>query len=123
MKITLRKLLNDYNQLSPPTKDTWRAHAIWHTMTAHCKNANKWAEVFGIRSVQDGGNEQEVEVKVTINGVQVPFESFMDHVSSQSDDMVRAAARQMFDERLFSNDSAHQERAEHARVLGFSDDR
>lgn len=89
MKINLVKLAGERS---------WLSQFIYHVMTEHTVNANNWKKVFKIENVATS----EVEVKVTVNGVDVPFESFIQQLEEQHNEMLTAQAKKLIEKNFNS---------------------
>lgn len=90
MKISLVKQNTDYK-----LRDTWLTILVMHLMTEHTQNAEKWNEVFGIKLAPGKVENDEVELKITINGVEVKFESFIKHLEETHNQMLEETAKEL----------------------------
>lgn len=87
MKFTIRQLADDFrHQLV--------SRLFFCLVTEHTPG-NRWGKVFGIKD-----NESEVELKVTFNGVEVPFESFVQRLEEQHNRMLEEKAKEMMDNKM-----------------------
>lgn len=75
---------------------TWLSYFIYHVMTEHTKNGGEWKETFKLT----GEHGTEADVRVTVNGVEIPFESFIQHLEKYHDDMVGEAAKKLIEEKF-----------------------
>lgn len=75
---------------------SWLGVMIIHLMTEHCRNAENWEKVFKLEpSNPTTGVVQTVDLKVTINGVEVKFENFVKELERQHNDMLEKAAKEL----------------------------
>lgn len=78
----------------------WLGIMIISLMTEHCKNAEKWDETFKLEPRRpDEGVTQTVDLKVTINGVEVKFEHFVKELERQHNVMLEEAAKELLPKR------------------------
>ena len=79
-------------QLAGPLRNAWTSHLIYNVMTEHTRNASNWEEVFKFDP-----NNPEVEIAITVNGVEVPFEHFIKELEIQHTSMLAEEAKKMID--------------------------
>jgi hypothetical protein len=93
MKIKLVEQVTGINH------NTWLTILVMHLMTEHTSNAEKWNKVFGIKIEPGQPGEDEVDLKITINGVEVRFESFIKHLEETHGEMLEEAAKELISKR------------------------
>lgn len=110
MKINLGDLVD-------AKRNSWLTIFIIHVMTEHTSNGNKWNEVFKLT----GGNYQDAEVQVLINGVEVDFKHFIDELEKQHDRMLGDKAKELIEQHF--GDLIHKlEQMQNYAELKLSDD-
>jgi hypothetical protein len=76
----------------------WLSCFMYEVMGKVAANANDWKKIFGMNAE----DPTEVDVCVTVNGVQVPFESFIDLLEKSHDTMLENKAKDLI-EKSFGN--------------------
>ncbi len=75
-------------------EDDWLPILVMHLMTEHTKNSDDWFKVFGIKPLAEL-DEQTLDLRVTVNGVEVKFESFVKELQRQYCNMLEGQAKEM----------------------------
>lgn len=79
--------------------NSWLGIMVIHLMTEHTTNAENWEKVFKLEPRRPEGVTQTVDLKMTINGVEVKFEHFIKELERQHNDMLEKAAKEMLPKR------------------------
>lgn len=94
MKINLVEHNTDHK-----LRNTWLTILVMQLMTEHTSNAEKWNEVFGIKLAPGKVDNDVVELKITINGVEVKFEKFIKHLEETHNQMLEETAKELVTKR------------------------
>lgn len=94
MKINLIEHNTDHK-----LRNTWLTILVMQLMTEHTSNAEKWNEVFGIKLAPGKVDNDVVELKITINGVEVKFEKFIKHLEETHNQMLEETAKELVTKR------------------------
>lgn len=79
----------------------WHFRFLFGVMTAHAQNFNDWKEAFNIPQINSGSNEDiVVDVKVTINGVEVPYHDFIARLEAGYEACCEERARELVKEKF-----------------------
>lgn len=79
----------------------WREHFLLHVMSEKTKSAPKEFEsIFNLAKSRNEDGDLILEVEVKINGVDVPFDSFIKHLETQFGEIVDEHAKELVKERL-----------------------
>lgn len=92
MKIDFSKLAEGYHHSSTD----WRYHFLLETMTTHTANPEKWKDSFGIDMSK---RPLVVDVVVTINGVEIDFNKWMELAETSYSRMVNEHAKELVAEK------------------------
>ena len=75
--------------------NSWLGIMVISLMTEHCRNAENWEKVFKLEPRRPEGVTQTVDLKITINGVEVKFENFIKELEKQHNEMLEKAAKEL----------------------------
>lgn len=95
MKIEFKKMLQE----SRGNRESWMYSFLMHVMTEHTKDCREWKNTLNADIADE---VMPLEVKVTINGVEVPFESFIDGLKEAYNKNLQETASSILQEK-FSN--------------------
>lgn len=82
MKVNLRELIDHHMR-------SWISVFVYQLMSEHTENADDWKQVFGMN------DQTEVEICVTVGGVEVPFDSFIKMLEEQHDKLLAEKAKEL----------------------------
>jgi len=80
----------NFGKLAAASYDNWLYSFIVNVMTTHTPNARDWDQTFHITN-------NEVEVKLTINEVEVPFDSFLLLLEKAHGKMIEKEAKDLIE--------------------------
>ena len=75
----------------------WRFNFLLHVLTEHTKNADDWKEKLGIDLSQ---RPTMIDMKVTVNGHEVPFDKWIEHMEKAYSDMLEVHAKKFLSEKV-----------------------
>lgn len=79
------------------TRDRWLSIMVMHLMTMHARGGDEFLKTFNI--TPGDLRPDAVDLRVTINGVEVEFENFVKELELQHNSMLEATAKSLFSRR------------------------
>jgi hypothetical protein len=80
----------------------WREHFLLHVMSEKTKNdlPDGFEKTFDLKNSRNEEGDLVLEVEVKVNGVDVPFDSFIKHIEKQFGKMVEERAKELMKEHM-----------------------
>lgn len=92
-------MIIDFSQLltNPNSEKSWQYLFLLSIMTDHTPNCNDWQKALGV----DIKNPPiTLDVKITVNGVEMPFDHWMKRLEERHYENVKREAKKLIDEKL-----------------------
>lgn len=94
-------MLIDFSKLSDNDRHgrstDWRYEFLLTIMGLHTENACHWKEAFGVDISQ---HPIMLDVKITVNGVEMPFDKYIEYLEKCYSDMLERHANELINEKF-----------------------
>ena len=92
-------MLIDFSKLFDDNRHErdWRYSFLLNIMTDHTPNCYHWKEAFGVDVME---RPTMIDVKVTVNGVEMPFDKWMDMLEKSYADTLERHAKKLLEDKL-----------------------